>query len=231
MVYTVKLVFNQKLLCSYDSRLGKYVGYDAYGIINAEHYNTQSWKMKQRKEEVETICTNNARLYIKSEVRKGKQAQLLRNYLSWSIKDASILPFWVVRNWKWLQRVWIDWRVASVINLLHFFCMSSQQCRPLLRYAPIVRLVTVSWPRWSAMRLISTPRPSTSAGCWTDQRSPETWFLLNSWITATGASRCTHTWSWCFTEESRWAAEWSTAVWRSLSSCCGVRHAQWTCYI
>ncbi len=93
MVYTVKLVFNQKLLCSYDSRLGKYVGYDAYGIINAEHYNTQSWKMRQRKEEVETICKNNARLYIKSEVRKGKQAQLLRNYLSWSIKDAFILPF------------------------------------------------------------------------------------------------------------------------------------------
>lgn len=96
MVYTVKLVFNQQLLCSYDSRLGKYVGYDAYGIINAEHYNNQSWKMKQRKEEVETICKANARLYIKSEVRKGKQAQLLRNdlsLLSWSIKDASILPF------------------------------------------------------------------------------------------------------------------------------------------
>uniref|UniRef100_A0A8C1TXN3 Ig-like domain-containing protein n=1 Tax=Cyprinus carpio TaxID=7962 RepID=A0A8C1TXN3_CYPCA len=65
MVYTVKLVFNQKLLCSYDSRLGKYVGYDEYGIRNAEHYNNQTWKMKQRKEELETICRANARLYIK----------------------------------------------------------------------------------------------------------------------------------------------------------------------
>uniref|UniRef100_A0A8C1YTI5 Ig-like domain-containing protein n=1 Tax=Cyprinus carpio TaxID=7962 RepID=A0A8C1YTI5_CYPCA len=62
MVYTVKLVFNQKLLCSYDSRLGKYVGYDEYGIRNAEHYNNQTWKMKQRKED---------------EKRKGKQPQLL----------------------------------------------------------------------------------------------------------------------------------------------------------
>uniref|UniRef100_A0A672KYP4 Ig-like domain-containing protein n=1 Tax=Sinocyclocheilus grahami TaxID=75366 RepID=A0A672KYP4_SINGR len=70
MVYTVKLVFNQKLLCSYDSRLGKYVGYDEFGIRNAEHYNNQSWKMKQRKEELETICRANARLYIKSETRK-----------------------------------------------------------------------------------------------------------------------------------------------------------------
>lgn len=77
MVYTVKLVFNQKLLCSYDSRLGKYVGYDEYGIRNAEHYNNQTWKMKQRKEELETICRANARLYIKSEKRKGKQPQLL----------------------------------------------------------------------------------------------------------------------------------------------------------
>uniref|UniRef100_A0A671QQN1 Ig-like domain-containing protein n=1 Tax=Sinocyclocheilus anshuiensis TaxID=1608454 RepID=A0A671QQN1_9TELE len=56
MVYTVKLVFNQKLLCSYDSRLEKYVGSDELGIRNAEHYNNQSWKMKQRKEELETIC-------------------------------------------------------------------------------------------------------------------------------------------------------------------------------
>uniref|UniRef100_A0A671QM72 Ig-like domain-containing protein n=1 Tax=Sinocyclocheilus anshuiensis TaxID=1608454 RepID=A0A671QM72_9TELE len=41
MVYTVKLVFNQKLLCSYDSRLEKYVGSDELGIRNAEHYNNQ----------------------------------------------------------------------------------------------------------------------------------------------------------------------------------------------
>uniref|UniRef100_A0A671QSL5 Ig-like domain-containing protein n=1 Tax=Sinocyclocheilus anshuiensis TaxID=1608454 RepID=A0A671QSL5_9TELE len=45
--FTNKLVFNQKLLCSYDSRLEKYVGSDELGIRNAEHYNNQSWKMKQ----------------------------------------------------------------------------------------------------------------------------------------------------------------------------------------
>lgn len=32
MVYTVKLIFNQKLLCTYDSRLGKYVGFKEFGI-------------------------------------------------------------------------------------------------------------------------------------------------------------------------------------------------------
>lgn len=72
MVYIIKLVFNQKLMCSYDSRLGKYVGYDEYGIKNADHYNSQSWKMKQRKEELETLCRTNARFYINSTTRKGK---------------------------------------------------------------------------------------------------------------------------------------------------------------
>lgn len=73
MVYIIKLVFNQKLMCSYDSRLGKYVGYDEYGIKNADHYNSQIWKMKERKEELETVCRANARYYIKSTTRKGKQ--------------------------------------------------------------------------------------------------------------------------------------------------------------
>ncbi|XP_043088893.1 H-2 class II histocompatibility antigen, A beta chain-like [Puntigrus tetrazona] len=79
MVYTVKLVFNQKLLCSYDSRMGKYVGYDEFGIRNAERFNNQSWKMKERKEQVETVCRANARLYIKSEVRKAPPVVVVRS--------------------------------------------------------------------------------------------------------------------------------------------------------
>ncbi|XP_067217762.1 SLA class II histocompatibility antigen, DQ haplotype D beta chain-like [Chanodichthys erythropterus] len=70
MVYRVKLVFNQKLLCSYDSRLGKYIGYDEYGIKNADHFNSQIWKMKQRKEELETLCRADARFYVNSTSRK-----------------------------------------------------------------------------------------------------------------------------------------------------------------
>ncbi|XP_067282149.1 SLA class II histocompatibility antigen, DQ haplotype D beta chain-like [Pseudorasbora parva] len=69
MVYIIKLVFNQKLLCTYDSRLGKYVGYDEFGIRSAEHFNNQSWKMKQRKEELETLCKANARFYVNSTTR------------------------------------------------------------------------------------------------------------------------------------------------------------------
>uniref|UniRef100_A0A673LVZ9 MHC class II beta chain N-terminal domain-containing protein n=1 Tax=Sinocyclocheilus rhinocerous TaxID=307959 RepID=A0A673LVZ9_9TELE len=52
MVYTVKLVFNQKLRCSYDSRLGKYVGYDELGIRNAEHYNNQKTGNESRESEL-----------------------------------------------------------------------------------------------------------------------------------------------------------------------------------
>ncbi|XP_055076851.2 (3R)-3-hydroxyacyl-CoA dehydrogenase isoform X2 [Misgurnus anguillicaudatus] len=70
MVYRVKLVFNQRLLCTYDSRLGKYVGYDEYGIINAEHYNNQSWKMRERKAELDSLCRAHARYYINSTRRK-----------------------------------------------------------------------------------------------------------------------------------------------------------------
>uniref|UniRef100_A0A672L0F4 Ig-like domain-containing protein n=1 Tax=Sinocyclocheilus grahami TaxID=75366 RepID=A0A672L0F4_SINGR len=81
MVYTVKLVFNQKLLCSYDSRLGKYVGYDEFGIRNAEHYNNQSWKMKQRKEELETICrANHKRCFYSSAFLSCKKLEMKARY-------------------------------------------------------------------------------------------------------------------------------------------------------
>ncbi|XP_008279391.1 class II histocompatibility antigen, B-L beta chain-like [Stegastes partitus] len=66
VVYFVKNVFNQKLNNIYDSRLGTYVGFGEYGMINANHYNNQSWKMKLRKQEVETLCRYNARLFRKS---------------------------------------------------------------------------------------------------------------------------------------------------------------------
>ncbi|KAL0166997.1 hypothetical protein M9458_038841, partial [Cirrhinus mrigala] len=45
----------RKLLCMYNSSLGKYVGFDELGIRNAERFNNQSWKMKERKEQVETV--------------------------------------------------------------------------------------------------------------------------------------------------------------------------------
>lgn len=100
--------------------------------------------------------------------------------------------------------------------------LSSQQCRPLWPYVPLRRLVTVSWPPWCAMHTVFTHRPLIWPGYWTDRRSLATWSPLNSWITATGATRCIHTWIWCSTEESVWAAEWSTAAWRNLSSFSGV---------
>ncbi|KAL6461109.1 hypothetical protein MHYP_G00310750 [Metynnis hypsauchen] len=70
MVYLVKLVFNQKLLCDYDSRRGKYVGYGEYGIRNAEKFNNQSYKMAARKAELETVCKANARYYVNTTTRE-----------------------------------------------------------------------------------------------------------------------------------------------------------------
>ncbi|KAI4887195.1 hypothetical protein NFI96_018104 [Prochilodus magdalenae] len=70
MVYMVKLVFNQKLLCDYDSQRGVYVGYDDYGIKCAEKFNNQSWKMAARKAELETLCKANARYFVNTTARE-----------------------------------------------------------------------------------------------------------------------------------------------------------------
>ncbi|XP_074540392.1 class II histocompatibility antigen, B-L beta chain-like [Halichoeres trimaculatus] len=66
MLFMVKNVYNQKLLTFYDSRVGKYVGFGEFGMRNAAHYNSQRWKMEQRRIQVEILCRYNARLFIKS---------------------------------------------------------------------------------------------------------------------------------------------------------------------
>ncbi|XP_053182789.1 class II histocompatibility antigen, B-L beta chain-like [Scomber japonicus] len=66
MVFFVKNVFNQKLNTMYDSRVGKYVGYGEYGMINANHFNSQRWKMFLRRAQVEILCRYNARLFRRS---------------------------------------------------------------------------------------------------------------------------------------------------------------------
>ncbi|XP_071388591.1 class II histocompatibility antigen, B-L beta chain-like [Centroberyx affinis] len=70
MVYLVQLVFNQQLLCCYDSRLKKYTGYGELGIRNAERFNQDKRKMEVRSAEVETLCKFNTRLYNRTTVRK-----------------------------------------------------------------------------------------------------------------------------------------------------------------
>lgn len=72
MVFFVKNVFNQQLFTMYDSRVGKYVGFGEYGMKNADHYNSQVWKMALRQSQVEILCRYNARLYRRSTLdRKG----------------------------------------------------------------------------------------------------------------------------------------------------------------
>ncbi|XP_078108343.1 HLA class II histocompatibility antigen, DR beta 4 chain-like isoform X2 [Sander vitreus] len=66
MVFFVKNLFNQKINTLYDSRVGKYVGFGEYGMTNAAHYNSQKWKMDERKVEVETLCRYNARFFRRS---------------------------------------------------------------------------------------------------------------------------------------------------------------------
>ncbi|GAA6217265.1 H-2 class II histocompatibility antigen, E-S beta chain-like isoform X1 [Lates japonicus] len=65
-VFFVKNIFNQKLNNLYDSRVGRYVGFGEYGMKNADHYNSQAWKMALRKAQVETLCRYNARLFRRS---------------------------------------------------------------------------------------------------------------------------------------------------------------------
>lgn len=72
MVYLVKLVFNQKLMCDYDSRRGRYEGYGEFGLRNAARFNKQSWKMAARKAELESVCKANARYYKNTTVRHGE---------------------------------------------------------------------------------------------------------------------------------------------------------------
>lgn len=48
MIYFVKNIFNQKLTI-YGARVQKYMGFGEYGIRNADHYNSQAWKMAIRK--------------------------------------------------------------------------------------------------------------------------------------------------------------------------------------
>ncbi|XP_042345909.1 HLA class II histocompatibility antigen, DR beta 5 chain-like [Plectropomus leopardus] len=66
VVFFVKNIFNQKITTLYDSRVGKYVGFGEFGMKNAAHYNSQAWKMKERKRQVETLCRYSARLFRSS---------------------------------------------------------------------------------------------------------------------------------------------------------------------
>lgn len=66
VVFIVKNLFNQKIVTLYDSRVGKYVGFGEFGMRNAAHYNSQAWKMEERKRQVETLCRYDARLFRRS---------------------------------------------------------------------------------------------------------------------------------------------------------------------
>ncbi|XP_029593399.1 rano class II histocompatibility antigen, A beta chain-like isoform X1 [Salmo trutta] len=70
MIYFVKNIFNQKLTTIYDSRVQKYVGFEEFGIRNADRYNSQAWKMAIRKAEVETICRYSARFFKLSTLER-----------------------------------------------------------------------------------------------------------------------------------------------------------------
>lgn len=66
MVFFVKNVLNQELNTIYDSRVGKYVGFGEYGRRNADHFNSQAWKMALRRIQVETVCRYNVMYYKKT---------------------------------------------------------------------------------------------------------------------------------------------------------------------
>uniref|UniRef100_A0A8C8CW48 Ig-like domain-containing protein n=1 Tax=Oncorhynchus tshawytscha TaxID=74940 RepID=A0A8C8CW48_ONCTS len=99
MIYFVKNIFNQKLTV-YDSRAQKYVGFGEFGIRNADHYNSQAWKMAIRKAEVETICRYSARFFKLSTLERIGKSFYTDNlistssYVPLSMLECSVLGFY-----------------------------------------------------------------------------------------------------------------------------------------
>ncbi|XP_060905867.1 class II histocompatibility antigen, B-L beta chain-like isoform X1 [Labrus mixtus] len=99
MVFLVKNVFNKEIVTLYDSRVGKYVGFGEMGMRNADHYNSQRWKMELRKIQVEIVCRYNAKYYQRS-IRDRKVPPVVRvrqtepaDYGEQSVLECSVLGF------------------------------------------------------------------------------------------------------------------------------------------
>uniref|UniRef100_A0A674DGT1 Rano class II histocompatibility antigen, A beta chain-like n=1 Tax=Salmo trutta TaxID=8032 RepID=A0A674DGT1_SALTR len=94
MIYFVKNIFNQKLTTIYDSRVQKYVGFEEFGIRNADRYNSQAWKMAIRKAEVETICRYSARFFKLSTLERIVRLTKPSRYGEPSMLECSVLGFY-----------------------------------------------------------------------------------------------------------------------------------------
>lgn len=68
--YIVSYIFNKINYIQYNSTLGKYVGYTALGIKNADRWNNDPAHMQAQKAAVETFCKNNVGNYYSAILSK-----------------------------------------------------------------------------------------------------------------------------------------------------------------
>nr|XP_029481676.1 rano class II histocompatibility antigen, A beta chain-like isoform X2 [Oncorhynchus nerka] len=102
------------------SRVQKYVGFGEFGICNADHYNSQAWKMAIRKAEVETICRYSARFFKLSTLERIVppivKARLTKpsRYGELSMLECSVLGFYPQEvRVSWL-RDWLETTTAVI---------------------------------------------------------------------------------------------------------------------
>ncbi|MCJ8735437.1 hypothetical protein PDJAM_G00246890 [Pangasius djambal] len=76
MEYIEPYVFNKINYLEFNSTLGKFVGYTALGIKNAEAWNKDTADLTARKANVESVCKPNAGIYYSNVLSKTVEPQV-----------------------------------------------------------------------------------------------------------------------------------------------------------
>ncbi|XP_069580819.1 H-2 class II histocompatibility antigen, E-S beta chain-like isoform X1 [Brachyistius frenatus] len=69
--YILSLFYERKEYIRYSSSLGKFVGFTAYGVMNAERLNNDTAELSQRKGETERYCRRNAGIWKETVLSKS----------------------------------------------------------------------------------------------------------------------------------------------------------------
>ncbi|XP_060786988.1 class II histocompatibility antigen, B-L beta chain-like [Neoarius graeffei] len=76
MEFILSYTFNKIKYIEFNSTLGKYVGYTAHGIYNAERFNNDTAMLQARKAAVESFCKPNAQIYYSAVLSKAVEPRV-----------------------------------------------------------------------------------------------------------------------------------------------------------
>ncbi|XP_060787129.1 H-2 class II histocompatibility antigen, I-E beta chain-like [Neoarius graeffei] len=76
MEYIESSIFNKIKYMEYNSTLGKYVGYTAHGIYNAERANNDTARLQALKTNVDSFCKPNAQIYYSNILSKAVEPRV-----------------------------------------------------------------------------------------------------------------------------------------------------------